>query len=62
MKSNCYFEECKNCMYKEYNDDLIGCLSNRLGLAFYQLFKEIPIANKFINDYRYCHWFQKEEE
>ena len=60
MKSDCYFEECKDCIYKEYNDNLIVCLTNRLGLAWYKLLLELPIINKFIDKYRFCYYFQKE--
>lgn len=60
MKSDCYFEECNDCIYKEYNDDLIVCLTNRLGLVWYKLLLELPIINKFIDKYRFCYYFQKE--
>lgn len=60
-QNNCYFEECKNCMYKEYNNDLVCCLSNRLGLAFHKLLKEIPFVNKLIDKNRYCYGFTMEE-
>lgn len=61
MKSNCYFDECKDCINNQYNDDLFCCAASRLGLAWYRLFKEIPIINRFVNDYKYCNWYQKEE-
>ena len=61
MKSNCYFEECKDCLYRKHNDDLLCCLTNRLGLAFHELLKELPIINKFIDSYKYCHYFEKEQ-
>lgn len=61
MNSDCYFDKCKDCMYKEYNGELLGCLKNRLGLAFYKTFEDMPIINKFINSsYRYCYMYDKE--
>ena len=36
MKSDCYFDECKDCLYREYSDKLVGCAANRLGLAWYR--------------------------
>lgn len=61
MKSDCYFDECKDCLYRECSDKLVGCAASRLGLAWYRLIKELPIINKFVVDYKYCNWFQKEE-
>lgn len=61
MKLDCYFDECKDCLHREYNDDFVGCLSNRLGFAWHRLIKELPLINKLADDYRYCHWYQKEE-
>ena len=62
MKSDCYFDECKDCMYREHNDNLCCCAASRLGLAWYRLLKELPIVNRFIVDYKYCNWYQKEED
>ena len=59
MNSNYYFDECKDCVNREYNNDLICCLSNRLNLAWHKLLLEIPIVNKFINSYKYCDMFIK---
>ena len=61
MKSDCYFDECRDCLYKQHNDKLLCCTTNRLGLAWHRLLLELPLINKFIDDYRYCHWYQKEE-
>lgn len=61
MNSDCYFDECKDCMNRQYSDDLCCCAANRLGLAWYRLLKEIPIINKFIEDNKCCDWFEKEE-
>ena len=62
MKCDCYFDECKDCVWKEHNDDSIGCLTNRLGLAWYRLLLEMPIISKFIDKdkYKFCHMFEKE--
>ena len=60
MKSDCYFKECKDCINREYNNELLCCLSNRLGLAWHRLFLEIPIINKFIDKHRFCYMFEKE--
>lgn len=60
MKSDCYFEECKDCMYNECNNFLMCCLTNRLSLALHRLFLGIPIVNKFISKNKYCHWHIKE--
>lgn len=61
MKSDCCFEECKDCLHREYADNLYCCQANRLGLAWHRLIKELPFINKFADDYRYCNWYQKEE-
>lgn len=61
MKSDCYFDECKYCVNKDYNDCLSGCLANRLSLAFHKLLIDIPIINKLIDGHKYCYWFEKEE-
>lgn len=60
IESDCYFDECKCCINKQHNDELLYCLSNRLGLAWHKLFLEIPIINKFIDKYRFCYMFEKE--
>ena len=60
MESDCYFDECKNCIYKEHNEDLLCCLSNRLNLALHRLLLEIPLVNKFIDKNKYCYMFEKE--
>ena len=62
MKSDCCFDECKDCLNKEYNDKLLGCATNRLSLAFHKLFKEIPIINRFTDDCKHCNWYEKESE
>ena len=61
MKSDFYFDECKYCINREYNDDLICCLSNRLSLAWHILLLEMPLINKFIDKHKYCHWFEREQ-
>lgn len=61
MKSDCHFDECKDCLYRERNDDLLCCAGSRLCLAWHRLIKELPIINKFIDDDYYCNWYQKEE-
>lgn len=60
MKTNCYFDECRHCVNREYNNDLACCLSNRLGLAWHKLLLELPIINKFIDKQKFCYWFEKE--
>ena len=62
MKSNCYFDECKDCMYREHNDDLMCCAVSKLALAFHRLIIEIPIVNRLVNKYKYCNWFIKDKE
>lgn len=62
MRSDCYFDECKDCVYREYNNSLVCCLTNRLSLAFYKLFAEIPIVNKFIDNYKHCYSFIEDKE
>ena len=57
--NDCYFKECEDCIYREYNDDLASCLSNRLRLAWHRLLLEIPFINKFIDGNKYCYWFEK---
>lgn len=59
MKSDCYFDECKDCEFQDCNDTTMICLINRLGLAFHNLYKEMPVINKFIDDYKFCNWFVK---
>ena len=60
MKADGYFEECKDCINKEYNDDFMGCLTNRLSLAWYRMLLELPVINKFIDKHKFCYWFEKE--
>ena len=59
MKSDCYFDECKYCINKEYNDDLVCCLSNRLSLAWHKLLLELPLINKLIDKHKFCYWFEE---
>ena len=59
MKSDCYFDECKDCIYREYNNYLNVCLTNRLSLAWHRLLLELPFINKFVDRHKFCHWFQK---
>jgi hypothetical protein len=61
MKSDCYFNECKYCVNKDYNDCFSGCLANRLRLAFYKLLIEIPLINKIIDNHIYCYRFESKE-
>lgn len=61
MKSSYYFDECKDCLHREYSDKLYCCAASKLGLAWYRVLKELPIINKFVVDYKYCNWFLKEE-
>ena len=60
MKSGCYFEECKDCIFKECNNSLNVCLFSRLSLALHELLVELPIINKFINKEKYCNSYIKE--
>ena len=60
MKSDCYFDECKDCIWREHNNDLVGCLGNRLNLAWHKLLLEMPLINKLIEKEKYCTWFEKE--
>lgn len=62
MKSDIRFDECKDCVYREYSDKLVGCAANRLSLAWHRMIKELPIINKFIDDNRYCYWFIEDKE
>ena len=56
-----YFHECKDCMFREHNDKLIGCVVSRLGLAMRRLLFELPIINNYIRGYKFCELFIKEE-
>lgn len=58
MKSDLYFDECKECMWREHNNDLFMCLSNRLHLAFFELVADF----KLTDDVYYCRGFEKEVE
>lgn len=60
MKSDCYFEECKYCINKQFNDRFMECLTNRLSLAWHNCLLEIPIINKLIKKEKYCHWYKHE--
>lgn len=60
MKSDCYFEECEHCIWRECNDDLICCLTNRLSLAWHKLLLEMPLINKIIDKHKFCYMFVKE--
>lgn len=62
MKSDCYFDECKYCIYKDYSNNLMCCAISKLGLAFHKLTTEIPIVNKLVDKYKYCNWFIKDKE
>lgn len=65
MKSDYYFDECKDCLHSEYSDKLYCCQTSRLGLAFHRmwegLWEEIPAMKKVMDDYKYCNWYQKGE-
>lgn len=60
MKSDCYFEECKNCINREYSNDLICCLSNRLHLAWHRLLLELPLIDKLMDKHESCNYFEKD--
>ena len=60
MKSDCYFDECKDCIYREHNNYLNVCLTNRLSLALHRMMLELPFINKVIDKHKFCHWFTKE--
>lgn len=60
MNSDCYFEECNNCINKEYNDQLYCCLNSRLSLAWHKFLLELPIINRLIDRHKHCNWFEKE--
>lgn len=62
MKSDCYFDECKDCLYREHSDDLVCCAASRLGLACHRLVEELPIINRLIDGHKSCSWYQKDEE
>ncbi len=62
MKSDCYFDECKDCLYREHSDDLLCCAASRMGLAWHRWIKELPIIDRLADSYKYCNWYQKEDE
>ena len=59
MKSNCYFEECKYCINRNYNDELICCLTNRLSLTWHRYLLEMPFVNKLVDKEKHCPYFEK---
>ena len=60
MKSDCYFDECKDCVWKSHNNMLLGCLGSRIGLAWHRFLLEMPLINGLIDRHKFCHWFIKE--
>lgn len=60
MRPDFYFDECEHCINKEYNDDLVCCLSNRLSLAWYRVLLELPIVNRFVDKHKYCQAYEKQ--
>ena len=58
MKSDCYFEECKHCINRQFNNKFIECLINRLSLEWHNCLLEIPIINKFIKKDKHCNWYK----
>ena len=60
MKSDCYFEECKHCINRHFNDKLMCCITNRISLAWHNCLLKIPVINKFITKEKYCHWHTDE--
>ena len=59
MESDCYFDECKDCINKKYNNEFVGCLGNRLRLALHRLLLELPLINKLIDKHEFCYWFEE---
>lgn len=57
MKTDLYFDECKNCEFRDVSDDLMCCMANKLGQAFHNLFTEIPIIRDCVHKHKFCQAF-----
>lgn len=58
MNKEIEYTECKYCIYKNFNDDILQCLSSRLSFAFYKVLQEVPIINLSLKS-KSCKCFKK---
>ena len=59
MKSNLYFDECEDCVFRDCRDDTMICLSNQLSLAVFKFLKELPGISRVMLDSKVCHGFMR---
>ena len=49
-------------MYKNYKKDITVCMIHELQFRFNELYKQIPIINKFINEEYNCVDYENDNE
>lgn len=59
--SNTYFDECKDCEFRDCVDITTICLTNRLRLAKYKTGRELPLVREFMDESCYCYGFVRKE-
>ena len=57
MNTDLFFDECRDCEFKDVSNQLSCCMINKLGLALHNMFAEIPIIKDCVADRRSCHMF-----
>ena len=62
MNTDLFFDECKDCEFKDVSNQLSCCMINKLGLALHNMFAEIPIIKNCVVDHRFCVAFVCKEE
>ena len=53
-------KQCENCWNKPYKDKLFCCACSELLFAFNELFKQLPLFGKHVQDFE-CGWFISEK-
>lgn len=53
------FDECKSCMYEGISNKSNFCATSRLSLAWHNLNKELPVIGKFVDNNKYCKFYQE---
>ncbi len=53
-------KQCETCNLKEYRKDISNCMVHELHFRLNELYKQIPIVNKFINGEYDCVDYENE--